>query len=369
MDDLERQYLLTAHDLTMADPRRTFFYEDEVDDRMELDYGPNSDEDLISNITSDLYGRGYLEIDMQNHRLGRVALRLTAAGTQEAERLRDPIEQRKELRRSILRAVYERANGSPTEFVYWRDLAPQFGHDDVEMPPSSIMSAIDQLAGSGYIILVVDEGVVYRITPAGINEVENIPPGHDRRGVFVLGSSPHSIIPPPIIESTPDEFSSASSVGEPPVEIQGSLNRFKADHPNPDKVAFIMMQFGQTRAHAEITEAVRDGLAAYGIVAVRADGKRYHDNLFYNVLTYLHGCEMGIAIYERIETQTYNPNVALEVGYLFAMRKPVCLLKDRTLDTLPADLIGQLYDPFDTQDPAGTIPPVVSKWISDKGLA
>ncbi len=45
-----------------------------------------------------------------------------------------------------------------------------------------------------------------------------------------------------------------------------------------------------------------------------------------------------MAIYERIETQTYNPNVALEVGYLFAMRKPVCLLKDRTLDTLPQTL-------------------------------
>jgi hypothetical protein len=86
-------------------------------------------------------------------------------------------------------------------------------------------------------------------------------------------------------------------------------------------------------------------------------------------LTYLHGCGLGIAIYERVETQTYNPNVPLEVGYLFAMRKPVCLLRDQTLETLPADLVGQLYDHFDTQDPAGTIPAVVSKCISDKGLA
>ena len=99
-----------------------------------------------------------------------------------------------------------------------------------------------------------------------------------------------------------------------------------------------MMQFGQTRAHTEITEAVRYGLAAHGIEGVWADGKRYHDFLFLNVLTYMHGCGLGMAIYERIETQTYNPNVALEVGYLFAMRKPVCLLKDRTLDTLPQTL-------------------------------
>lgn len=130
-----------------------------------------------------------------------------------------------------------------------------------------------------------------------------------------------------------------------------------------------MMQFGQTRAHTEITEAVRRVLSVHGIEGVQADDKRYHDDTFYNVLTYMHGCGMGMAIYERIETETYNPNVALEIGYLFAMRKPVCLLKDQTLATLPADLVGRMYDPFDPQDPGGIVPPVVSKWLSDKGLA
>ncbi len=50
------------------------------------------------------------------------------------------------------------------------------------------------------------------------------------------------------------------------------------------------------------------------------------------------------------------------------MRKPVCLLKDRTLATLQADLVGRLYDEFDPQNPARTIPPVIQKWLSDKGL-
>jgi hypothetical protein len=367
MNDLKRQHFLTAYELAMKDPRR-LFYEDEIDARLELGYGPDSDEDLIGNITSDLYGRGYIEIDMQNHRSGRVALRLTAAGTEEAERLADPIQQRKELRRDFLRAVYEQANGSPTEFVYWRHLAPRYGYADREMPPRRIMSAVDQLAGSGYITIEVDEGVIYRITSAGINEVENSVPVGDRRLETGEGNS-LSIGPIPFIGSKPDEFSSASSVGEPPVEIQESLARFKADYPEPDKVAFIMMRFGQTRTHAEIKEAARDCLAGYGIEGVRADSTRYHDNLFYNILTYLHGCGLGIAIYESIDTQTYNLNVALEVGYFFALRKPVCHLKDQSLSTLHADLVGQLYDPFDTYDPAGTIPPVLSKWILDKRLA
>ena len=83
--------------------------------------------------------------------------------------------------------------------------------------------------------------------------------------------------------------------------------------------------------HNEITEAVKEGLREEAIKGVRADDKRYHDDLFYNILTYMHGCGLGMAIYDRIDAETYNPNVALEVGYMFALRKPVCLLKDQTL--------------------------------------
>lgn len=99
----------------------------------------------------------------------------------------------------------------------------------------------------------------------------------------------------PFIGTTPDEFSDVSPVGQPPVEIQESLGRFKIDHPDPNKVAFIMMQFGQTRAHTEITQAVRTSLGMHGIEGVRAADKRYHEHAFFDVLTYLHGCAMGMA--------------------------------------------------------------------------
>jgi DNA-binding PadR family transcriptional regulator len=377
LDDLERQYLLTAYDLAMENPQGEFYDKGIAASFDDVGYGPDSDEELVAVITRNFLRMGLIETVEEDIRLssrpivktsGRRALRLTEAGKGESEKLMDPIEQRKELRRNFLRAVYEEANGSPSEFVYWRNVAPRLGITDSDEPSQIIMGVIDHLADSGFITSEVDEGIVYRITSAGIRQVEDNPSGYDRRPDFVPGSA-MKLAPQPFIDSTPDEFSSASSVGEPPVEIQESLNRFKADYPDPDKVAFIMMQFGQTRAHAEITEAVRDCLAEYGIEGVRADGKRYHDNLFYNVLTYLHGCGMGIAIYEGIDTQANNPNVALEVGYLFAMRKPVCHLKDQKLSTLPSDLVGQLYDPFDTYDPAATIPPALSKWISDKGLA
>lgn len=153
-----------------------------------------------------------------------------------------------------------------------------------------------------------------------------------------------------------------------PPEITTSLERFRRDHPDPSKVAFIMMRFGKTPAHDNITAAVRNELASHGITALRADDKEYHDDLFPNVLTYMYGCSFGVAIFERIEAEDFNPNVALEVGYMLALSKPVCLLKDRTLRTLHTDLVGKLYKSFDPQDPSGSIPPELQKWTRDKGL-
>jgi hypothetical protein len=155
------------------------------------------------------------------------------------------------------------------------------------------------LAHSGLIIIQVMEGTVYRITAKSIDEVERGEPRAEPASPRV----------------TPDEFSNAAAVGEAPVEIQESLRSFREDYPYSDRVAFVMMQFGQTRAHNEIMEAIREGMKARGITGVRADHKHYHDDLFYNVLTYMHGCGIGMAVYDRIEAETYNPNVALEVGY------------------------------------------------------
>lgn len=86
------------------------------------------------------------------------------------------------------------------------------------------------------------------------------------------------------------------------------------------------------------------------------------------ILTYVYGCRFGIAVFERIESEVFNPNVSLEVGYLLGLDKPVCFLKDHTLRTLHTDLIGQLYKQFDTQNSESTIPTVLLKWMEDKGI-
>jgi nucleoside 2-deoxyribosyltransferase len=101
---------------------------------------------------------------------------------------------------------------------------------------------------------------------------------------------------------------------------------------------------------------------------LRADDKEYHDDLFANIQTYIHGCGFGIAVIERIEKDEFNPNVALEIGYMLALKKPVCILKDKTVPVLQADLIGRLYKQFDPQDVSKTIPDQLTKWLLDKGF-
>jgi len=153
-----------------------------------------------------------------------------------------------------------------------------------------------------------------------------------------------------------------------PPEISDSLEKFREDHPDTSRVGFVMMEFGQTRAHSDVVEGIHIALNAAGLTAVRADDKQYHDDLLPNILTYIYGCGFGIAVFERLEQENFNPNVSLEVGYMMGLRKPLCLLKDKTLKTLHTDLVGRLYRSFDPQDPIRTVPRELSKWLKDKGL-
>ncbi len=154
-----------------------------------------------------------------------------------------------------------------------------------------------------------------------------------------------------------------------PPEIQSSLRNFQRDHPDPTRTAFIMMKFSHTKAHNNILHSIKDTLSQFRIIGVRADDKQYHDDLFPNILTYIYGSGFGIAVFDRIEADEFNPNVSLEVGYMLALNRPVCLLKDKTLQTLHTDLMGKLYLSFDPQDIQTTLTRELSRWLKDKGLA
>jgi hypothetical protein len=152
------------------------------------------------------------------------------------------------------------------------------------------------------------------------------------------------------------------SLAAPPVEIRESLEEFREEHKGR-RTAFIMMPFSDGKPHKRIFKAIKSILATYDIEALRADERTYEDDLLPNILTYIYGCDVGIAVFERISGETFNPNVSLEVGYWMALRKPICYLRDKTLPKLHSDLISKLYYEFDTYEPEKTIDKVMRKWV------
>jgi nucleoside 2-deoxyribosyltransferase len=150
--------------------------------------------------------------------------------------------------------------------------------------------------------------------------------------------------------------------------VTDSVRKFQLEYPDPRKVAFIMMQFDNTKLQNQIYSTITGELKNYNITGVRADTKSYSDELWENIKTYMVGCGFGIAVLERLQREEVNPNVSLEIGYMLGLHKPVCLLKDQTINKLQSDLVGKLYQDFDTQNPEETIPPLLMKWLTDKGF-
>jgi DNA-binding PadR family transcriptional regulator len=159
----------------LADDVIRTFQNHEVANMLDLDTSVSERVNQAAGIAEALITRGFIEDARSSPRgVSRTdgPLRPTRAGLEEAQRLSDPVEQRKEQRRRFLRSIYELAQGSPAEYVYWHDLAPEYGFAAMRYPPKPIIRIAEQLERSGLIIIETEEARVFQITPEGVDEVE-----------------------------------------------------------------------------------------------------------------------------------------------------------------------------------------------------
>lgn len=142
-------------------------------------------------------------------------------------------------------------------------------------------------------------------------------------------------------------------------------NFFK-DHPNYDKNVFIMMKFSDESKLEKLEKELRIVLITNNMNALRADDKVYPNDrdLWNNVCVYMLCCKYGIAILENYSKQEYNPNIAIEYGFMRALNKNVLLLADSKFPKYPADIVGKLREPFDIDDIKNSIQEPVTKWIN-----
>lgn len=131
---------------------------------------------------------------------------------------------------------------------------------------------------------------------------------------------------------------------------------------------FVIMSFDD--ALLPIYHAIEKTLKKHDIVAVRADEKEFSDDLWGNVSTYLNCCHAAIAVFNKYDSEEdiYNPNVALETGYMMALGRKICLLKDSRLKQLPTDIISKLYKTYDINDIDNTVSKQIESWLRDKNI-
>jgi len=144
--------------------------------------------------------------------------------------------------------------------------------------------------------------------------------------------------------------------------------RFLADHPHQERNVLLMMRFRPGHQYRSIANALRKELAICDLELLRADDKNYSDDLWENVCLYMLGCQYGVAVFEEIDTRRFNPSVALELGFMMAHNKRCLILKDSRMERMPTDIVGKLYEEFDTYDIEASLTRCARKWIHDVGL-
>jgi hypothetical protein len=151
--------------------------------------------------------------------------------------------------------------------------------------------------------------------------------------------------------------------------LRSYLEAFLTDYPDPDKNIFVMMPFAKSEHLDNALTGVRMAASKFGLNALRADDRAYSDQLWPNVETYMAACRYGVAIFEDIDQREFNPNISLELGYMLGRQKRCLLLKEQRLPSLPSDIVGHLYRPWDAFKAETTVAAQVDQWLrTDLGL-
>ena len=115
-----------------------------------------------------------------------------------------------------------------------------------------------------------------------------------------------------------------------------------------------------------IFDLISDVFGDKNMKVIKASDKEFKDDLWDNVQTYLDCCRAAVSIFHFDDKKEFNPNVAIETGYMMAHReeKDTCILKDKRLEKLPTDFLGKLYKEYEINN-LEDLREQLNDWIRD----
>lgn len=140
--------------------------------------------------------------------------------------------------------------------------------------------------------------------------------------------------------------------------VKAAINDFDSN-----KSVFVMMRYRESNIYGDIEKTIIETLHGLGLEPRLAKDKSYSDDLWENVRIYMHACKFGIAVFEEIDERSFNPNVSMEVGYMYALCKRVLLLKEGRMPKLPTDILGRIYRSFDSYRIQETVSTQIKSWV------
>jgi nucleoside 2-deoxyribosyltransferase len=129
-------------------------------------------------------------------------------------------------------------------------------------------------------------------------------------------------------------------------------------YPDPKKPAVTDPQLNA------VIQTVAAAVTAQQHVPRIASDKDYHSKIWDNVELHMLGCRRAIAIVQDKVKKEFNPNVAIEWGWMLALNRPVLYLVERKFKQQRADWQGMTEYEFDWADPAPGVDAAVAKFLA-----
>jgi nucleoside 2-deoxyribosyltransferase len=164
------------------------------------------------------------------------------------------------------------------------------------------------------------------------------------------------------------------------INLKADVERMNKDVPF-DKSVFLMTKFPDKPNESLkdkqldlLAKAIENALNPYGLFVRRADKRNYASSkqLWDNVRVHMLGCKYGVAILESKYKDEFNPNVALEYGFMNALGREVILLIEKTFKHRRADILGTLGKGFEWSATAkvlsNSVTEAIDSWMIDLGI-
>lgn len=115
---------------------------------------------------------------------------------------------------------------------------------------------------------------------------------------------------------------------------------------------------------APALKVARELCIAHGLEFHLASDRQIVDDLWGNVAAHMWASRYGIAFFEDRAKKGLNYNLTIEVGSMLVLGRRTALLKDKSIKSMPTDLVGKVYKSINL-DRSSTVKKAIATWIKD----